>query len=478
MSDDEYLLYLRKSVGRMGTGRQRAITTAHLQRRGLRVAADGEFTDTDSTAYARPGEAPPQRKNFARLLAELGRRPGVGIAAWHADRLLRNPEDTEVLIRACMRGGHLIETARGGTYDVTQANGRKRLRDDANDAAYEVDHNRERILEKMAELRGEGRWGGGRRPFGWDVDAGQPGGLVVREDEARLVADATAAIIDGATLTSVAREWEQATGRQWNHVLVRQVLQRPLNVALLSLRGEIAGPGSWPAIVDSRQWHAVRAVLADPARRAGAGPQRRYLLSGTAMCGTCGTGLGIASTDGILVYRCRRRLARDPRGPHASRTATALDEFISALAVARLQRDDAAALLRPDHCAAREALLSEANTIAARRKEQWQLYKGKVITAWEVADGRRQLDAEQAAVDAQLAALDQADALAPMLGDPAAAWERATLGQRRAAVTALMYVTVFPARPGRPKGTRRGKPYFDFESIDVRWVRALPSDTV
>jgi hypothetical protein len=80
------------------------------------------------------------------MLAVLRSRPGLKVAAWHADRLTRNPEDTGELIRVGAAGGHLAETPTGGSCDLSAANGRKRFRDDANDAAYEVNHGRERVL--------------------------------------------------------------------------------------------------------------------------------------------------------------------------------------------------------------------------------------------------------------------------------------------------------------------------------------------
>jgi site-specific DNA recombinase len=474
-----YLLYLRKSVGRMGIGRQRTITTSHLARLGGQVASGGEFKDVDSTAYAKPGEEPPPRADFLRLLAEMSRRPGVGVAAWHVDRILRNGEDAAIFTRACVRGGHLVVTARGGTYDMSEANGRKRLRDDASDAEGEVDHNRERVLEKMAELRAEGRWGGGRRPFGFDVNSAAPGGLILRDAEAELVREGTAALLAGATLRSIARDWAAATGDgKWNHVLVRQVLRRPLNVALIGLGGEIAGDGAWPAIItDAAHWRAACAILADPARRTSPGPERRHLLSGVALCGTCGAALGIASTGGRTpCYRCRRHAAGDPRGPHASRSVAHLDAWVTVLALGRLKQDDAAMLLRPDHAASRAALLAGEISQQALWDEQWELYQQHVISARELTEGRARIGADLDATRGQLAALDQADALAPFIADPDGAWQRAQLGQRRAAVRALMHVTVFPARQGRPPGTPRTARWFDDSSVDTRWVTRLPSD--
>ena len=128
----EWVLYLRKSKGRAGIARQRTITTAHLEQRGGTITA--EFTDTDRTAFAKAGEGRPTRGGFDAMIAALRARPGLGLAAWHADRLTRNDEDTATLMAVCGSGGHLIETPRGGTYDVSTATGRKRLRDDASDA--------------------------------------------------------------------------------------------------------------------------------------------------------------------------------------------------------------------------------------------------------------------------------------------------------------------------------------------------------
>jgi len=67
--------------------------------------------------------------------------------------------------------------------------------------------------------------------------------------------------------------------------------------------------------------------------------------------------------------------------------------------------------------------------------------------------------------------------LAPMLADPEAAWDRATLGQRRAVVAGLAYVTLMPgAKFSRPPGWKPGDGQFDPRLVDVRWVRPLPSD--
>lgn len=475
---DEYLLYLRKSNGRMGISRQRTITTGYISGQGGRII--GEYVDTDSTAYARPGELPPERAAFRRLLADLPRHPGAGIAAWHADRLVRGGEDAAALTRACVIGGHVIRTPRGGDYDLSNANGRKRLRDDASDAEHEVDHSRERILAQQAELRADGRWAGGRRPFGWRADSDSPGGLVLDEAEAALIRQAVADVLGGVTLTAVARRWNAAgaAGRQWTQLTVRQVLIRPLNAALVTLGGKVVGDGRWPAITDEPTYRAVAAYLSDPGRRTGPGPEPRHLLTGIGLCGECGSVLSVrGSGEGVPVYRCRRATAGLASGPgHASRRVAPLDAYARELAIRRLRRPDAAQLLRADHTAERAALLADDAAQSALHDEQWQLYRQRVITPRELAEGRAGIDARRAVIREQLAALDAADALAPFLANPETAWEESGARERRALIAGLMHVTVFPAARGRPPGTPRGAPWFDVSSIDVRWARRLPSD--
>jgi site-specific DNA recombinase len=165
---DEFFLYLRKSNGRKAVPRQRAITSAYITKLGGRVA--GEFTGADSTAFRQIDGEQPERDGFASVLAVLRSRSGLKVAVWHAGRLTRNPGDTGELIRVCAAGGHLVETPTGGSCDLSAANGRKRFRDDADDAAYEVGHGRERVLAARAEVAAGGRWLGGKRLFGWELD--------------------------------------------------------------------------------------------------------------------------------------------------------------------------------------------------------------------------------------------------------------------------------------------------------------------
>jgi site-specific DNA recombinase len=494
----EWLLYLRKSVGYAGISRQRTSTTDHLASRGGKVVDGGEFSDADKTAFrntSRDIDAPlPPRPDFDRMLAEMARRPGVGVAAWHADRLGRDPEACEILIRACRRGGHLISTTRGGDYDVTTANGRDHLRTDIQRAAHEVDHNVERLVEAKAEYAAEGRWLGGLRPFGWRP-AGD-GVLVLDEAEAALITQGCADILAGVPVRAVARAWNKAGstgsgGGRWTTSTVHKVLSRPRNAGLAEHHGKIVDLGlddegnpkraRWPAITDEGTWRAVHAILSDPSRRTNkGGTAPGYLLSGIALCGGCGLGVVVnASAEGTPRYRCSRHARGLPPkpGPHASRKAADIDAYIAYLAVGRMKQDDAAQLLRADRSQERGALLGKRAAAEAKSRRDFELREDDILTDLEFTTARRKSREQLAEVDEKLAALEQADALAPFLADPEGTWESAGLERRRALVSALMYVTLMPgAKFSRPPGWKQGDGQFDPRLVDVRWVRRLPSD--
>lgn len=467
----DFVLYLRKSKGRSGIARQRAITTAHIERIGGRVA--GEFSDTDRTAFQKVGGTRPVRDGFTAMLAMLRDNPGLGVAAWHADRLTRNSDDTEELIRLCAAGHHLVETPRGGSYDLATATGRKRLRDDANDAAYEVDHAIERMTAMKAEHAAAGQWLGGRRPFGYEAD-----GVTLRPAEAEPLAQAHRAVLAGASLASVVRDWNArgivtSTGKQWRSRELARVLKRPRNAGLLEHLGQVAGPAKWPAVVDETTWRGVAAILSDPSRKVTPGPANRHLLSWIARCGVCGGPVICTSTnrpsartaDRRLVYRCRE----ETRG-HLARDKALLDELVTGLVIGRLSRDDAVGLLaRPGDGEDMAALRQEKAAIGALIAERNQLHVDQVITTAELVEGRRQLRVRLAGVEQRIAEAARADILAPLLADPAGVWETMSLDQRRAVIARLMTVTLLPAPRGRPRGWRPGEPYFSPSSVSVNW---------
>lgn len=485
----DWVVYLRKSNGRKGIRQQRTLTTAHVEKRlGGRVVS--EVTDKDSTAFRKIDGAQPEREGFARMLAMLRETPGLGVAAWHADRLTRNDEDTAALVRVCSSGGHLIETQSGGSYDLSTANGRRRLRDDASAAIYEVDHGTERVLEGRAVVAADGRWLGGKRPFGWEPDPdprlpdGTPwlnddgelmkGVLRLRQREAGALKQGHLDVLDGRSLASVARTWNAQgistySGKQWRPAEVGRVLRRPRNAGLMEHNGLIT-VATWPPVVEEKTWRAVVAVLGDSSRRTTTGPARRHLLSFIATCGVCGGPVFCTSTSGKgrtrrQVYRCRE----DTRG-HVARDKAAVDDLVTRLVIGVFEDPETAPLLvRHRERADVTPLYQEAAAIRALMVSRNRMHLAREITDAEFTEGRAQLQQELAEVEARITEAEKADVLAPMRRNPAEVWASFDVDQRRAVVGALMTVTILPTSSGRPEGWKPGQPYFRPESVRIEW---------
>lgn len=474
----ECIGYWRKSVGRKGIAQQKAITVKHVETDGGRMITDRQ--DKDSTAYRAIGKERPPRPGFTETLTILRSRPGLRLAAWHVDRITRDWEDAEDVIRTRCT----VITASGGHYDLATANGRKQFRNDIIAATYEIDHNIERILERKDEHAAEGRWLGGPVPFGWQAvgreDPDEPSLLELNAAEADLIRAAAAAVLEGRALYDIAAQWNAAgwisrRGNPWGVTTLRQLLLRPRNAALMQHRGQVVrtgredGGAQWPPLWDEAFHEALRAVLTDPARHAGPGNARRYLLSGLALCGTCGSPVKIRISEHVAYYGC----ARTAR--HPERRQERVDELVTEMALRRLEQPDAAELLREDAGAERGELVARRARTEALMRSRGDLHAGGLLTDTEFAAGRRRHLAELEEIRERLAALDVTSELGPLVAAPRKRWAEMDVTGRRRAIGLIMFVTLFPGRAGRPKGWLGG-PYFDYDSIDTRWVRSLPSD--
>lgn len=463
---DEYVAYYRKSVGRAGISRQRTATAAHVEKLGGRIIR--EYVDTDRTAYQKPGQAAPKREDFDAMLAHLAAIPGLRLAAWHCDRILRNGPDTERVINTCATGDHRVVTVRGGEYDLGTATGRKRIRGDANDAQYEVDHAIERITAQKAEMRAEGRFMGGKRPFGWQLNSDAQGGLVLDDGESRAVADAARYLLSGGSLGAVARQWNAdgtltTTRRRWTGVEVRRVMLRETNWA--------PPPGKWPPLYDRETHRAVTGLLTAPERKSTPGPEVKFLLSGLIRCGLCwhrltasttGAGRGAART----VYRCRR----GEGAGHVARGGDALDAYVTEVILAWFEehKDRFAAAAAESPLAKLEA---ERELIAQAMKASNDLRRRGLLTDEEFAEERAEHVRKAAGLDQRISAARQVDRLADMAARPREAWAGRTLDQKRAVIRELVEIVVIPQPLGRPKGWRPGQPYLDLSTIIFGWKR-------
>jgi site-specific DNA recombinase len=296
--------YLRQSLDRdenqLAISRQREDVLALCERLGWDSAV--EYCDNNISATTG------RRKDYERLCADIADGAVKRVAVWEMDRLHRQPGELEDFMKLVAEHG--VEMANvGGHVDLSTPEGQLQARTRGNVAAYETAVKSRR--QKRANLqRAEAGKPWVQRSFGYDSNTIVP-------KEAAAIRKACRALLNGATLWSIAKEWnakglKTSKGYEWEGSKVRQLLLRPSIAGLAVHNGEILDgvTPAWKPIVDRDTWESVRKYLADPKRFTGRSMGRKHLLSGIAYCGECGRRMGTMSKptkSGTkrLAYQCK-----------------------------------------------------------------------------------------------------------------------------------------------------------------------------
>jgi DNA invertase Pin-like site-specific DNA recombinase len=455
-------VYCRISRDREGAGlgvaTQEADCRELAQRLGWEIVS--VHPDNDLSAYSgRP------RPGYAALLGEIRGGEIGGVLAWHTDRLHRSPAELEDYVAACESRGVITHTVKAGELDLSTASGLMVARILGATARHEVDHMIER--QRRAKLRSAeaGKWKGGRRPYGYEAD-----GKTVRQDEADAVKEATTALLAGASMHGLVRQWNAAgrrttSGNKWATNSLRTTLLRKRNAGLMEHRGQIIGPAEWPAIVPEPQWHALVDLLNSPSRRTNvANTGRRWLGSGLYRC-ECGSKLICSSSNKGPAYRCRDGCGR------LSRKQSDVDDFVSAVIVGRLRQPDLADLLSRDDEGHLAQLQAESIELRSRLDSLAALFGQGVIDAQQLTEGSREINRRLDEVREATASVYHGTALVGVADadDPGSAWLDAPLERKRAVLDALASVTLFLGPHGRPAGWQPGESYFRPELVKIEW---------
>jgi site-specific DNA recombinase len=447
-------IYARISDDREGSGlgvaRQEDDCRQLCERRGFDVAK--VLVDNDLSAYSgkpRPG--------YRRLVEMVKAGTVDTIVVWHNDRLTRSPRELEDLVDLVDATGITIATVTAGDYDLSTPTGRMVARIVGATARQESEHKSERNRRKARELAEAGKLtGGGTRPFGYEDDR-----VTIRDDEADLIREATARLLGGEGLRSVARDWHDRgiltpTGKPWKLSPLRRLLMSARISGRREHHGVIAGPAVWPGIITPAQSDRLRAVLS--VTRAKRAP-RRYLLTGLAVCGRCGTKLVARPRgDQTRCYVCPG--VPEPGCGKIRILAGPLEELIAEAVIEALDTPKLAKAVAGAKSSAAgdlEALREQEDELArmwARReitKEAWQSARDEL--AKELDELRGELDDE---ARHRVAADLTAD------GALAKRWPDLGFDQQRLIIeTVIETVTVGPGR--------RGYNRFDPARIEPIW---------
>lgn len=457
-------LYLRQSLDRSGDGlgidRQREDVQRLIKARGWILAA--EFVDNDVSALSRK-----PRPQFTAMMARVDAGEFDVIVARHMDRLLRRLSELESTLERCQRAGVAIVTASDGV-DTSTDGGRLVARILSSVAQGEVERKGSRQRSAAIQAARQGRWVGGRRPFGYEKD-----GVTVCEPEAAMIKQAYVDVLAGESLSEVARRWNASgispaqSDKRWYRGTVKDVLTNPRHAGLRRYRTPeerakirqnpelgIVGKAQWPAIVDETTWRAAVRILTDPSRHTGR-TGSKGLLTGVALCGVCEETVHRGGAVGRYpMYRCTT-------GRHVSRQAGPVDEYVSAVAIDRLQQPDAASLWAAELPDA-DALMAEADKLRRERDGIDQDRAEGLLdrVRWRTMNER--ITSRLSQIEAKLAAAGSSSPLSIVAsGHVEETWAGLTIAQQRNIIAALMIPVLH--LPGR--GTRTFRP----ETVEIRW---------
>lgn len=416
-------------------------------------------TDNDVSAAGRKA-----RPGFERVLQAIESGAVDVVIAWALDRLTRNRRDTLRLIETCQQRSATIALVRGSDLDLSTPAGRLTADLLAAVARSEIETKSDRQIRAAQQAAEQGRWLGGRRPFGYEAN-----GHTIREPEAQAVRDGYQWLLDGVSLRQIAQRWNEAGlhppqgtrdgGRSsWSGTVVSRCLRKPRYAGLSSYRKEALGLAQWPALVDADTWHAAQAVLRNPVRVPTRGDQR--MLSGIALCDVCGSTVNAGGgATGRGVYRC------SGSSGHVIRKREPVDDLVERVVIERLSRPDARVLTRASPPGQAADLLAQSDALRQRLEGLSEAYADGTITIGQLRKGSERLRTALAELEGRLAALDNGPGaeLRELVSadDVAAAWSVLSNDTRRGIIARLMTIRLKP--PGR------GVRILDPASIRIEW---------
>lgn len=459
-------IYCRISKDREGAG----LGVQRQEQDGRELAASlgwsitRVYTDNDISAYS--GKPRPA---YREMLDAMQRGHIRGVISWHTDRLHRSPRELEEYIDISEQRGVITHTVKAGEIDLSTPSGRAVARTLGAWARYESEHKSERGKRKQLQLAQDGKFTGGPVPYGWEMVDKVP---VIVEADAAEIRTAVSSIIAGASIGSIVRDLnargiKTRRGQVWTSTSVRNLVMRPTNAGQASYLGEIMGDSIFPPIVTVDQWRTATAIVKDPSRRSAFDSKVKHLLAGMLRCGTCEKAMQTSSRardagPNRHYYKCRTQ-----GDGHAFQTARPVEELISAVTVAMLEKQHVSGKMpMPGDTEKLARLQEQALTLRGRLDESANSYADGAITA-------KQLEAITARVRSQL---DETDASMAQLGHgsplpgPEVAnigewWAAAGIERQRAIIDTLMTVYVDPIRKSAPRT-------FDPERIRIEWKTA------
>jgi site-specific DNA recombinase len=443
-------LYLRISLDKtgehLGVDRQRVAGQHLAGQRGWNIVREYVDNSVSASKTRRPDSA------YAELVGDVHAGRIDGVIVWDIDRLTRIPREIEDWIDFAQHKGVRLVTT-DGECDAGTENGRMYLRIKAAVSRHEIEQKSRRQRSANNQRRERGLPPIGPRALGWTH-----GGMMIVEHEAEAIRAACDAIFAGTSLRSIARTWNAAGlrtafGNEWTPGPIRDVLYNPRLAGFVARKGDgtrndwvVVGPGTWPAILPEDTWRAVVSTLRSPERKTTDTNQRRYLMSGLAVCGVCGQKMvSGGTTSKVRTYRCTS--AR-----HVIRAAQIIDDYVTAIILDHLSSPDTARLMATatpgvDVKAVRAELLVKRTRLA----QLGELIADGTLTPEQARSGSRRLNSEITELESRLADAGRGSAVGAILAaeDIAGMWAELDVDRRRTIIADVVEsITIHPVGQG------------------------------
>ena len=411
----------------------------YAEQRGWMVV--GVFSDNDVSASKYTTKP---RPGYHTMITAIKNDRIEAILATEMTRLYRRLDELRELMHLAEGTSltHIVTIDETG-YDLSTGQGIHNAVSAVNSAMLESRRISERVSRKFRARAKIGLAHGGSRPYGYES-----GGMVIKEDEAQIVRQVAARIIQGTPITAIVRDLNRqgipsASGKKWGHKSLTQVMIRKRLIGVRTHK-EIEYPAAWPPILTPEEWEMVQTALRRSFRRRAQG--RTYLLTGLLECGAC--------AKPLLGDAHPNHAGEEPKRRYSCRKGDNYGGYGAALAPKTPE-------VRP--------LLERYQFLQGRLQDLVQDYATGLLNRQQLAQAKSAVESEIEEIQGRLSAAQPLQAFTVIQAGEAVAeaWEREGIEWRRNLISLLVEkILVNPGYPGRSRW--RGF-VFDPEKVEIRW---------
>jgi site-specific DNA recombinase len=378
-----------------------------------------------------------KRPEGSRLLDKAESRAFDTLLVFRMDRISRDALEMLRTFKHLEQQGVVIKSVTE-PFDTTDPAGKLFITVLGGMAQLEKDALKSRSFSGMKRGAGEGRWMGGRAPFGYKI---QDGKLVINEVEAKIVREAFEMYLTGSTTQQIAdvmnarnipvpaawRNLEQGKGARWRDATSHKLLRNEsyTGVHRWNKRRTVTEEGErletvptsereqitlrTEAIISTEDFQAVQRRLTSNMKFSRRNGHREYTLRGLVYCGDCGF-LCVGGGGEWAAYSCLS--SRRRAGVSCARTKIHAEELESQvwddLVDAARHPENVISVLRSEHrkkkklsgAKDREAeLLRLINGTAEERAKVLRAMRKELISEDEAETQLREIEQEQEALE-------------------------------------------------------------------------------